>query len=594
MLETLMIALILGSLSLGNVLTAEGPYNPIDNPSLYPVNSLTDPASLWNLGGTIPSERIHQSIVNTEEFLIVYGGYSVNGTYLGDVNMYHLKSQTWSGPILRKECCNDGEEEIDLIGAEQLFNLPYLKVGFEGDHPTPRAEHSAAVLLVADTSNSSTITKKGLAKGLDEELFPVDSADKIELMYIFGGSSSDYGYTNDLYSFNPQSLKWRIIDTVDGSAGIPARRAGHSVVGDAERGIFYIFGGRTSTRNNNVNSDRTVGLGDMWMYNAAFNKWSLLSSGGATVGSSPINRQHASMALIGSDKLYVFGGIDPASSMAFNDMWVFHIAERQWERLFRSTGQSYGFIPPPMSNAHIIPFQPLPTSTTGSNSQNNAQAPCDHSIDKTCTVTLLVYGGVGGGGVCGDNECKSMQTVLGQVYRFSVTEKNWIAPHSVTGGMSNTEPLAEYYSPETSGWSYARITSAQYIDNGVSRENSIEINDRGKMIKVFAMEKVVIVPERRLMYEFGGMQVILPSMNEEEVMKGQEGEGRKDIESELQAEFLESSGGDLKEKYHDLKTGESLLPLVHLIQLIRLIRLICLIPLIPTPYASQASHSEIV
>jgi hypothetical protein len=324
------IVVTLISFYLCNSESSTDPYNPIDNPSLYDVNTLTDAGNLWNLGGTIPSERIHQSIVSTKDYVIVYGGYSTNGTHLGDINLFHLKSQTWSGPISRKECCNTPGEEIDLVGAEQEWDLPYIKEGFEGDYPSARAEHIACTLEVSMTSSSSTIKSKGLEVG-EEPAQEYTTSDRAEVMYLFGGSTENYGYMNDMYQFNTRSLKWKIVDTVDGASGIPSRRAGHSVAADADKGVFYIYGGRTSNRNNNAESDRTVGLGDVWMYSTTANCWTLLSNS-AAAGTGPVNRQHAAMSLIGRDKLYIFGGIDPSSSVAFNDVWVFHIATRAWVR----------------------------------------------------------------------------------------------------------------------------------------------------------------------------------------------------------------------------------------------------------------------
>lgn len=544
--------------------SSQDPYNPPGNPSLFDANTLTSAGNLWNLGGTIPSERIHQSIVSTKDYIIVYGGYSTNGTHLGDMNLFHLKSQTWSGPILRKECCNTPGDEIDLIGADQEWDLPYLKQGFEGDYPSARAEHSACTLEEAMSSSSSTITSKGLEAEEEPVQQDYTTTDRADVMYLFGGTTEDYGYMNDMYQFNTRSLKWKIVDAVDGTSGIPSRRAGHSVAADKDGAVFYIFGGRTSNKNNNAASDRTVGLGDVWMYTATTNCWILLSNS-ASAGTGPANRQHASMSLIGKDKLYIFGGIDPSSSVAFNDVWIFHIATRAWERLFRSTGSSYGFIPPPISNAHMIPFQALAATAGGDNQYNaNDQEPCT-ADEENCRLEFLVYGGVGGGGACGDNECSSLQTVIGQIYRFSITEQNWIAPHSITGGLKYA--TSEQFAADSTAWSYARISSEQYTKQGIKQpDQANEINDRGKLIKVFALEKVVIMPDRKLMYEFGGMQVVqtvedpAPQSPDDipSATSSSSDPPGTNINAELQAQFMDSSGGLLGESLWDLKTGENL------------------------------------
>ena len=77
-----------------------------------------------------------------------------------------------------------------------LYYPRYSRPGFEGDLPAARAEHAAT--------------------GLDGSV------------YVFGGVSAHYGYSNDFYVFDPVAVQWGLIDRYGGQG--PTRRAGHNLV----------------------------------------------------------------------------------------------------------------------------------------------------------------------------------------------------------------------------------------------------------------------------------------------------------------------------------------------------------------------------
>ena len=169
--------LVLITLCVGFVY-GEGPYTPSDNAAFYPINSLNNPGALFPFGGNIPSARVHHTITANSDYLFVFGGYGMDGSFLGDINLFYIPSQQWSGPIVRKQCCNRRGEEIETIGADssdlnfgENGGFPEVSVGFQGDAPLPRAEHASCVIQ--------------------------------ENMFTFGGVTELYGYVNDLYSFDP-------------------------------------------------------------------------------------------------------------------------------------------------------------------------------------------------------------------------------------------------------------------------------------------------------------------------------------------------------------------------------------------------------
>jgi hypothetical protein len=72
------------------------------NDVLYPPNSLTNPGALYPFGGDLPSSRVHHSMALSDNYVIVYAGYNTDGSLLDDINMFDIRTQQWTGPILRK------------------------------------------------------------------------------------------------------------------------------------------------------------------------------------------------------------------------------------------------------------------------------------------------------------------------------------------------------------------------------------------------------------------------------------------------------------------------------------------------------------
>lgn len=388
----------------------EGPYAPSDSEAFYPINSLNNAGALFPLGGDIPASRVHHAVAVSSDYLFVYGGYASDGTFLGDMNLFYIPSQQWSGPIVRKQCCNRRGEDIESIGADGDLNFgengdfPDVSAGFEGDAPLPRAEHTSCVLA--------------------------------EQMYTFGGVTEEYGLMNDLYKFDPVAVKWVTCDSSFGDS-FPRRRAGHAMVCDDQHGVFYIFGGRTAQ------GTEVVGLNDVWRYDASKTTWTLLTRTIGVTGNAPGLRQYSSMLLQNGD-LYLYGGINPASGLVYNDVWVFRIAVQQWQRLYShrsghvhtSTAQypsgdaTYQFAPPPLYLAHMLPVPESLDPTTGINTTFYGS---DRDTSHVQNGGFLLYGGVGGGGKCGATQCGALETTMGQVYKFSLLEGTWTSPHTITG-----------------------------------------------------------------------------------------------------------------------------------------------------------------
>ena len=86
---------------------ADSSTNPLDNLSVYPENSLYNNGNIFPFSGDLPSPRVLHTVCCSNEFVFVYGGFSNQGMLLGDMNLYDIKSQMWSGPLIKPECCNE-------------------------------------------------------------------------------------------------------------------------------------------------------------------------------------------------------------------------------------------------------------------------------------------------------------------------------------------------------------------------------------------------------------------------------------------------------------------------------------------------------
>lgn len=380
------------------------PYNPQDNRSPYTdSDTLLTEGSLFPFGNEFPSARVLHSLDASRDYLFVYGGLSSNGTSLGDINLYHIPSERWSGPIVREECCNDLSQQIETIGTKlSTKDITFFKVGFQGDFPLPRSDHASCV---------------------------VD-----DVLYIHGGETDrdDFGLLNDLYAFDPLQVRWRSIDNAISSTGrFPERRAGHSMVVDSSNSRCFLFGGRRSSRGTNT----ITGSSDLWELDTKTFSWRQLDL--PTINSvsrvSPPGRHHSSITILRSRWIFVYGGSDPASGLLFRDIWVFDLQGLFWQQLYPVSKTelfpTYEFSPPPMEHAHLIPFA-------------SDEDPSDDGF--------LVYGGVGTGGGCIAASCNSHQVVFGQVYFYSLKQKTWQRPFF---DIHSDAPNAQ----TESNWLFARL-----------------------------------------------------------------------------------------------------------------------------------------
>ena len=501
----------------------------------YPANDLIEPEHLHPLtSSSLPLTRVHHVINYVEPYVIIFGGYSESGELLDDIHFYDTRQQLWSGPILRYVDGNQNNDVVEISGnqllksrfkaaghndthVDAIHQIPLFKTGFEGDFPSKRAESASA--------------------GLNGKLY---------IFGGYGGLGGRYGLMNDLYSYDVNQLQWVYEDTATGIA--PPRRAGHSMVGDGNKDHkdnkddqntnvlenLYIFGGRgylDETRHSNP----VRALSDVWRFNVRSHHWTCLTRSDGTSSSNsdyagdhrPAGRQYASMAFT-LNRLFIFGGSDPASGLLFNDMWSFHPSTQEWT-LLQHTDSNRGSASP---QPHRYPSTPgydfMSTSGRSPPPLNSAY------MFAVTSNKLILYGGVGGGGSCGSSICNRKLTTLGQVYSFTIATTSRSQSHTTT---TTTTPYTKTTTTNHHGSRIREVFDGVPVDNdgaGVSdmlvvdactwnytrlstgEGGSLDIDgtvaaDAGQIRKSYGLEGSVFDVNTMALYEFGGIEAIHPS-----------------------------------------------------------------------------------
>eukprot|EP00299_Pterocystis_sp_00344_P020029 c9871_g1_i1.p1 GENE.c9871_g1_i1~~c9871_g1_i1.p1 ORF type:complete len:701 (+),score=181.25 c9871_g1_i1:49-2103(+) len=142
----------------------------------------------------------------------------------------------------------------------------------------------------------------------------VTSADK-KTMFVFGGYDASGVHSNNIWTFTAANNQWVLLSPVGAQ---PLARSHHIAV--AHDGKLVIFGGRTDNRL----------LNDMWMFDVNELSWTeIIPDSGSH---KPSERSHASGALIGANRLAVWGGYCYGSHQHSQELWYFDFVERAWMR----------------------------------------------------------------------------------------------------------------------------------------------------------------------------------------------------------------------------------------------------------------------
>jgi N-acetylneuraminic acid mutarotase len=211
---------------------------------------------IWELvdcDGDVPQSRSgHTCAIYKNRFVYVFGGF-------------------------------DGSRCFDDLYCLDLDFRAWRKIEPNGDLPTGRASHSA----------------------VSDELAGV--------MYIFGGSGSHFGYTNqrDLYEFNYESETWALLSNP--SEDQPSARYGQSMVYYQEK--LYVWGG---THGTNYPTD-------MHRFDVCTKQWEPVQA----YGELPCGR-YRHQAMVKDHTMYIVGG---SGINRYGDVFTFDFPSSTWKKM---------------------------------------------------------------------------------------------------------------------------------------------------------------------------------------------------------------------------------------------------------------------
>ena len=201
--------------------------------------------------------------------------------------------------------------------------------------------------------------------------YPVSWTDSSGNFWLFGGigldGSGSYGNLNDLWKFNPSTIKWTWMGGSssvgsgcgggtcgqDGVYGTLGKAAAANVPGGRNQAVgwtgkdghFWLFGGFGHDASDNI-----AYLDDLWEFNPSTNQWTWMggynsvgtggkhpgvygAQGTAAAGNFPGTRGESSTWTDSNGNLWLLGGfgVDSTGTPGFlNDFWKFNPTTNQW------------------------------------------------------------------------------------------------------------------------------------------------------------------------------------------------------------------------------------------------------------------------
>jgi len=269
-----------------------------------------------------PSPRIGHSIhyLRKRKEIVLFGGASIEEGTSNEIYIYNLSKNTWNkqkivykesngklskipepryehtGFIIEKE----NEEELFIFGGTtgvKLLNDCFIynfetniwrEVKTKGDIPLPRSINSGVYVNNDFLKNS---------------------------LIIFGGSQYNTQAINDpsTYILNLDTLEWKKINTTPS----PSIRLGHTMTYNPTNSEVYLFGGLNNTEIYN----------DLWKFNCCTLTWEKIID---DEKNSPKPRS-GHTAVMYSNNLYIFGGMQSNPPHVFEDINAYSILEKKWK-----------------------------------------------------------------------------------------------------------------------------------------------------------------------------------------------------------------------------------------------------------------------
>ena len=310
-------------------------------------------------GGEVsPSPRIHFGMAYDAESdrIILFGGTSEGegvGDLYDDTWSYDLNLNTWTdmnpaeAPSPRSDFAMAYDAESDRVVAfggdplsDKTWAYDYNTNTWRNMSPVTRpsagagpmaydAESDRVVLFLAWTGapdnetwtydfNSNTWTKMEPTTRPSPRTFSAMAYDaESDRVILFGGITGGDNDETWAYDFNTNT--WTKMEP----AARPSPRHSHALAYDAESDRVVLFGGHLPGFPQQVHSDET------WAYDFNTNTWTRMEP-----PTQPLKLAHHNLAYDAeSDRVVLFGGDDPDSSVHSDETWAYDLNANTWTDL---------------------------------------------------------------------------------------------------------------------------------------------------------------------------------------------------------------------------------------------------------------------
>ncbi|CAN8257176.1 unnamed protein product [Cochlearia groenlandica] len=195
------------------------------------------------VAGSPASARYKHAAVVVDEKLYIVGG-SRNGRYLSDVQVFDLRSLTWSSLKLKIESTNADNSEEDNVSLKEAF--PAIsdhrmiewgnKLLLIGGHSKKSSENMSVRFIDLETHLCGVLEASGsvpVSRG-GHSITLVGSR-----VFVFGGEDKNRRLLNDLYVLDLETMTWDVVETTQTR---PVPRFDHTAATHSDR-YLLIFGG---------------------------------------------------------------------------------------------------------------------------------------------------------------------------------------------------------------------------------------------------------------------------------------------------------------------------------------------------------------
>ncbi|XP_071965800.1 kelch domain-containing protein 2-like [Antedon mediterranea] len=252
---------------------------PIESNDLFEFNIDARKWRKIDVKGEIPKPRSGSTMVSVENKLYLFGGLSQNVGWFDDLNVFDIKTETWSRIT---DACGPAPSSRDKLSSVAINKIIYFFGGF-GPHSM-------------DDS---------LSQGSQDDDDWEDMEDEEAR-----GPSANFGWFDDVYTFDTEENKWELITPIKLHA--PSPRAAHTMCSVGDK--IIIFGGRDSKSRRN----------DLYILNTTEKKWLQVN----TQGTPPVARSFHGMVSVGK-RIVVIGGRGE-DNQHFNDCHILNTETMEW------------------------------------------------------------------------------------------------------------------------------------------------------------------------------------------------------------------------------------------------------------------------